>query len=128
MPLILVVDDDSMILALLQHRLKRDGHEAMAFASAQEALDAMALASQTRIPDLAILDVMMPIKSGFELCRELRARPGWEDLPVIFLSARVQPQDIEAGHAMGALYLTKPFVASALVKAIDAALQSRGTS
>jgi DNA-binding response OmpR family regulator len=128
MPLILVVDDDAMILALLQHRLKRDGHEAMAFASAQEALDAMALASQTRIPDLAILDVMMPIKSGFELCRELRARPGWEDLPVIFLSARVQPQDIEAGHAMGALYLTKPFVASALVKAIDAALQSRGTS
>ena len=127
MALILAVDDDSMILALLQHRLKREGHEALAYASAQAALEAMALPSQTRIPDLAILDVMMPVKSGFELCRELRARPGWENLPVIFLSARVQPQDIEAGHAMGAAYLTKPFVASALVKAIDTAIRSRGT-
>ena len=124
---ILAVDDDPQILKLIQFRLERAGHQVLAHSSARSALEALALAPETCTPDLAVLDVMMPEKSGLELCTELRLRPGLENLPVIFLSARVQPADIAAGQAIGATYLTKPFVASALLKAIDLATRSRKT-
>lgn len=125
---ILAVDDDLRILALIQFRLERDGHEVLAHSSADSALKAAASLPETSVPDVAILDVMMPGKTGLDLCTELRSRPGWESLPVIFLSARVQPEDIAAGQALGATYLTKPFVASALVKAIHVAMKSRRTA
>jgi DNA-binding response OmpR family regulator len=124
---ILAVDDDPGILGLLQFRLKREGHEVLAYPSAGAALEAMAQLPPARIPDVAILDVMMPDKSGLDLCKELRGRQGWDDLPVIFLSARMQPADIAEGRALRAAYLTKPFVASALLKAIDQAVKSRKT-
>jgi CheY-like chemotaxis protein len=73
-------------------------------------------------PDLAVLDVSMPGMDGLELLERLRTIDGMERLPAIFLSARVQPEDIEAGRALGATYLTKPFVATALLNAVKAAL------
>ena len=63
----------------------------------------------------------MPAPDGFELLRLLREREGAAQLPAIFLSARVLPEDIEAGRAMGATYLTKPFVATALLRAVEQA-------
>jgi CheY-like chemotaxis protein len=64
----------------------------------------------------------MPEMSGLELLAQLRARDGLSDLPAIFLSARVLPEDIAAGQALGASYLTKPFIAAALLRAIEEAL------
>jgi CheY-like chemotaxis protein len=75
-------------------------------------------------PDLVILDVSMPEMSGLEVLQTLRTGFGLVNLPAVFLSARSQPKDIEAGEALGAIYLTKPFVASALLKAIDKALKT----
>lgn len=115
---VLVVEDDVDILNLITARCRGAGHEVLAAASGPLALEAL---GETP-PDLAILDVGLPTMSGFELLAELRKREGMDDLPAIFLSAQVQQESIDTGQAMGATYLTKPFVASALLTAIDRAL------
>src|SRR5262245_9880490 len=123
MALVVAVDDDQPVLKMIKFRLEREGHEVLAYDSARAALEAAATLSPERVPDVAVLDVMMPEKNGLELCAELRSLKGWEKIPVIFLSARVQPQQIAEGQALGATYLTKPFVATALLKAIRLALR-----
>ena len=70
-------------------------------------------------PDVVVLDVGLPDMDGLKLLSELRSRPGLTALPAIFLSGRVEQADVEAGRALGATYLTKPFVASALLDAVD---------
>jgi CheY-like chemotaxis protein len=116
---LLVVDDDPVVLNLVQIRLKTGGHRVI---SASDPDEALRVVEERGLPDVAVLDVSMPGMSGLELLAQLRERPGAEQLPAIFLSARVMPQDIEAGRALGATYLTKPFVASALLAAVDRAL------
>ena len=113
---ILAVEDDPDVLEVIEYRLRSHGHKVAAVGSGQEALE---LVERRGRPELAVLDVELPGMSGLDLLRALRERPGLEDLPAIFLSARVRPSDIEAGRALGATYLTKPFVASALLAAID---------
>ena len=121
-PRVLVVDDNPDILGLVAFRLRKAGHDVTAVGSG---LDALAAAVGDRPPDLAVLDVSMPGMDGLELLGRLRAHAGLDGLPAIFLSARVQPHDIAAGRALGAAYLTKPFVGTALLNAVEAAL--RGT-
>lgn len=116
---VLVVDDNEDILNLVQARLKKGGHQVVGAASADEALTVI---QSKGAPEVMVLDVDMPGMSGLELLKELRQREGFEDLPAIFLSAKVQPEDIRAGQELGATYLTKPFVASALLKAVEKAL------
>jgi CheY-like chemotaxis protein len=116
---VLVVDDDRDILDLVAFRLSQAGHRVLGAVSGPDALREVA---RRGAPDVAVLDVDMPGMSGLELLRRLRADLGLEGMPAIFLSARVAPRDIEAGRALGAVYLTKPFVATALFRAIDAAI------
>jgi CheY-like chemotaxis protein len=113
---ILVAEDDPDILSLVEYRLGAAGHQVIGVASGPEALEVV---ERRGAPELVVLDVAMPEMDGLELLAELRRRPGLEQLPAIFLSARVLPGDIEAGRALGATYLTKPFVASALLGAVD---------
>ncbi|MBA3744590.1 response regulator [Sporichthya sp.] len=115
---LLVVEDDPDILALVTARCRAAGHKVLSATSGQQALDAL---GETP-PDVAILDVGLPMMTGFELLAELRKREGMDSVPAIFLSARVQQESIDAGRALGATYLTKPFIASALLTAIDQAL------
>ena len=116
---ILVVDDDRDLRGLVDFRLRRAGHQVLTARDAQSALE---LVRELGRPDLAILDIMMPGMSGLDLLGELRKLEGMEKLPAIFLSARILPEDIAAGRALGATYLTKPFVAPALMAAVEAAL------
>ena len=113
---VLVVDDDPDILELVKLRLHARGHAVLVASSGPEALDLLA---GRQPPEVAVLDVGMPDMTGFELLQRLRATTGYERMPAIFLSARVQPRDIEQGRALGAQYLTKPFVTTALLKAIE---------
>lgn len=108
---VLVVDDDPDILELVARTIRKDEHQVITAASGAEALQTVA---ERGGPDLAVLDVSMPEMDGLELLAALRRMDHLEQLPAIFLSARVQESDIDAGRAMGAVYLTKPFVASAL--------------
>ncbi|MGQ0631935.1 MAG: response regulator [Sporichthyaceae bacterium] len=115
---VLVVEDDSDILNLVSARCRAAGHKVLSASSGPQALDALG----ENVPDVVILDVGLPCMTGFELLTELRKREGMTAVPAIFLSARVQQESIDAGRALGAAYLTKPFVASALLTAIDHAL------
>jgi CheY-like chemotaxis protein len=114
---VLVVDDDRDILGLVSVRLTQAGHRVL---GADSGPTALRLVAEHGAPEVAVLDVDMPGMSGLELLQRLRADHGLVDMPAIFLSARVAPRDIEAGRALGALYLTKPFVATALLRAIEA--------
>ena len=116
---VLVVDDDPDILALVQRQLQTRGHQTLGAANPHEAL---ALLQGRAAPDVAVLDVTMPRMTGLELASELRTRAGLEGLPVVFLSARVQPEDVAAGRALDATYLTKPFRGSALAAALQKVL------
>jgi CheY-like chemotaxis protein len=118
---LLVVDDDPDTVKIVTFRLQAKGHRVVGATSAREALETVTSLGN---PDLVILDVTMPDMTGLDLLAALRARESQGGLPAIFLSARVLPEDIEAGRALGASYLTKPFIASALLAAIDDALTS----
>ena len=115
---ILVVDDDDDIRGLVAMRLKAAGHRVVAVADGARALD---LVEERGIPEVAVLDVTMPGMDGFELLETLRARSG-RDVKAVFLSARVQEEDVARGRAAGATYLTKPFIASALLSAVERAV------
>lgn len=113
---VLVVDDDEDVRNLVRLRAQQAGHLVAAAASGDEALR---IIDERGAPELVVLDVAMPGMSGLELLDTLRAREGLENLPAIFLSARVQDADIAEGRSRGAVYLTKPFVASALLTAME---------
>ncbi len=116
---ILVVEDDADLRALVVRRLQYAGHRVQ---GAEDAMDAMGLVAHKGAPDAVVLDVNMPDIDGFELLGRLREQTGRSDLPAVFLSGRTQLADIAAGRALGAAYLTKPFVSNALIGAIETQL------
>lgn len=104
MPTILVVDDDESIRKLLEIALGEVGE----VVTARDGEQALALAEQ-HLPDIVVMDVMMPDTSGLDVLRSWRAEPRTADLDVILLSARDQPADEAAGFDAGAdAYVTKP--------------------
>jgi len=104
--LILIVDDLPDNLQILAGQLTRLGYEIMPASNGPRALEVC----RHRKPDLILLDIMMPEMDGFEVCRELKTRPESSDIPIIFLTARTDSDDIVRGLEMGAVdYITKPF-------------------
>ncbi|KAB2859925.1 MAG: response regulator transcription factor [Anaerolineae bacterium] len=103
---ILVVDDDPDVLGTLTRALTRDGFDVSSANSGPDALDQL----KRRVPDLVILDVMMPGMTGFEVCKRIRADSAMNHIPVLFLTARGHTDDIVAGlDAGGDDYVVKPF-------------------
>ncbi|MBV8080437.1 MAG: response regulator [Actinobacteria bacterium] len=122
MPLVLCADDDEDILALVALRLERVGYRV---ARATNGDDALALARELK-PDVAVVDVMMPRRSGLDVLRELRAGADTRELPVVLLSARAQDADVERGLAAGAnAYLAKPFTARELIATVEGLLPAQ---
>ncbi|HRW48375.1 MAG TPA: response regulator, partial [Caldilinea sp.] len=102
---ILVADDDPMLQRLIMNTLKLEQYEVVIASDGQQALEL----ARSEKPDLIILDVMMPIKNGFEVCADLRKIPETAALPVIILSGLGQVQEKIAGLKAGAdEYVTKP--------------------
>lgn len=119
---VLVADDDVDVLALVVRRLERDGYDVI---TARNGGDALRVA-QERVPDLAVLDVMMPQLTGYEVTEHLRKDPVTEGIPVILLTARVQEADVRRGFAVGADdYIKKPFSPQELRSRIQALLGRR---
>lgn len=117
--LILCADDDEDILALVSLRLERAGFEVVRATDGEAAI----MAARERKPALAVLDVMMPRRTGYEVLAELRSDPTFSGIKVILLSARVQEADFERGIDAGAdAYLAKPFKAPELVEKVEALL------
>jgi DNA-binding response OmpR family regulator len=121
-PLILVADDDEDILQLLSFRLERAGYEIV---QARNGADALRLAIELR-PALAVLDVMMPGLTGYEVTRELRRNEDTRAMPVILLTAKAQASDVAEGMAAGADdYVKKPFDARDLRERVERLLRPR---
>ena len=122
-PLILCADDDEDILSLVSLRLERAGFRVVQAADGDAALEAL----RSERPALAVLDVMMPKQTGYEVLAALRADPALAGLKVILLSARVQEADVERGMDAGAdAYLAKPFKAGDLLAKVQELLGASG--
>ena len=105
-PLVLVADDEEDIRALVAFRLQRAGYDVITAADGEEAL----LLTTTRLPDLVVLDLMMPKATGLEVTRSLRGHDTTKDIPVILLTARAQEADVASGFEAGVDdYVKKPF-------------------
>ncbi|MDT8448115.1 MAG: hybrid sensor histidine kinase/response regulator [bacterium] len=110
--LVLIVDDTLQNIQVLGSVLR---NAKLQVSVAQTGKQALVLAEKLK-PDLILLDVMMPEMDGFTACRELKAREATRDIPVIFLTAKVQAEDIVRGLELGAVdYITKPFNATELL-------------
>jgi DNA-binding response OmpR family regulator len=120
--LLLIADDDEDILQLLSFRLERAGYEIV---QARNGAEALRLAIELR-PALAVLDVMMPGLTGFEVTRELRANEETRTMPIILLTAKAQASDVSQGMAAGAdEYVKKPFDARDLKDRVERLLRPR---
>ena len=103
---VLIADDEPNIVVSLEYLLKRAGYTVLVARDGQEAIDTL----RRERPALVLLDVMMPKKSGHEVCAELRADEALRDTQVLMLSAKGRDTDIDKGLGVGAdAYMTKPF-------------------
>ncbi len=119
-PKIMVVEDDEPLCVLLRYNLEAEGYEVEVINRGDEA----ELRLQENVPDLLVLDWMVPAVSGIELCRRLRMRPETERLPVIMLTARGEESDRVRGLSTGADdYLVKPFSTPEFIARVRALLR-----
>jgi DNA-binding response OmpR family regulator len=117
---ILIADDEPNIVISLEYLLKREGYQVHIARDGQEALDVL----RRERPRLVLLDVMMPKKTGFEVCQELRADDAIKDTLVLMLTAKGRDTDVAKGTAMGAnSYMTKPFSTKELVQKVRELLE-----
>lgn len=109
---ILIADDEPNILLSLEFLMKREGYQVLVARDGQQALDAIL---QQR-PDLVLLDVMMPVKNGFDVLQAVRERDELSALRILMLTAKGRDTDMAKGLALGANdYMTKPFSTRELV-------------
>lgn len=112
---VLLIEDEPNIIEAVRFILHRDGWHVDTHSDGTSALDRIHAA----VPDVLILDVMLPGKSGFDILRELRAAPQSADLPVLMLTARGQNKDRETAERAGAsLYMAKPFSNTDMLEAV----------
>jgi len=119
-PLVLVVEDEAALVTLLRYNLEREGFRVAEARDGEEAM--LQIAEQ--MPDLVILDWMLPLMSGIEVCRQLRRLPETRRLPIVMLTARGEEGDKLRGLDAGADdYVTKPFSPSELIARLRAVLR-----
>ncbi len=122
-PYVLVVEDEAALATMLRYNLEKQGFRVEEAVDGQEALTRIAEA----VPDIVLLDWMLPAMSGIEVCRQIRRRPATRDLPVIMVTARTEDQDAVRGLNTGADdYITKPFNMDALLARMRALLRRSG--
>jgi len=113
---IMIIDDEHDILFSVAQILKLSNYEVTGVESGRECFEIL---QQGEIPDLIILDIMMPVMSGWEVQRKLEGNMDWKDIPIIFLTARTTPTAEEMCRRLGRDYITKPFDVNDLKKRID---------
>jgi DNA-binding response OmpR family regulator len=113
---ILIVDDEPNIVMSLEFLMRKQGHEVRVASDGEQALAAAAEFA----PDLVLLDVMLPLRSGYEVCQALRERAGDRDVKIVMLTAKGREVEVAKGMAAGAdSYVTKPFSTRELVAEVE---------
>ncbi len=114
---VLIIEDERALTDVLVYNLQRDGYETIVTHDGQEGLRK----AQTLLPDLILLDLMLPGLGGLDVCRELRAGERTRDIPIVMLTAKAEETDQVVGFKMGADdYVTKPFSVKVLLERIKA--------
>jgi DNA-binding response OmpR family regulator len=114
---VLIVDDEPNIVTSLEFLMRSNAFEVRVAASGE---DALALAESFR-PDVVLLDVMLPQRSGFEICRRIRANPALAGMKIVMLTARGRAAEQELGRSLGAdAYVLKPFSTREVVSTVRA--------
>jgi two-component system phosphate regulon response regulator PhoB len=121
-PRILIIEDERSLVKPLEYNFAREGYETIVAHEGTEGLRK----AQTVLPDLILLDIMLPGMNGLEICKELRAGDRTREIPVIMLTARTEEMDQVVGFSVGADdYVTKPFSTKVLLQRIKALLRRR---
>lgn len=122
---VLIVDDEPNIVTALEFLLKRSGYDVRLATNGAEALAQV----DAYRPDVMLLDVMMPVKSGYEVCQVLRERPDLAQMKIVMLSAKGSEAEVNKGLSLGAdLYITKPFSTQELVATINRLFDDGGAT
>ncbi|GAB3012640.1 response regulator transcription factor [Spirosoma pulveris] len=113
---VLIVDDEPSILLSLEFLMKKEGYRVFIARDGAEAFDII----RQEVPDLLLLDVMMPRVDGYEVCRFVKQSPDYQHCKVVFLSAKSKDKDIQKGLDLGAdLYIPKPFSTRELIAKVN---------
>ncbi len=111
-PFILIVDDNPQNVQFLGNVLTENSYELAIAMDGKQALDFL----QKKVPDLILLDIMMPVMDGYEVCRRVKQMQAIKDIPIIFLSAKTETEDLVKGFEAGAVdFVTKPFSTAELL-------------
>jgi two-component system, OmpR family, alkaline phosphatase synthesis response regulator PhoP len=117
---VLIVEDEEDIRELVSHHLLKEGYQVASVASGEEAL----VVAESQIPDLIVLDVMLPGMDGLTVCQRLRSSPRTAEIAIMMLTARSEEADIVRGLNLGATdYVTKPFSPKVLLARVRAVLR-----
>lgn len=117
---VLIADDEQNIVISLEFLMKREGFEVLVAGDGDEAIRRI----RADRPDLVLLDVMMPKKSGFEVCQEVKADPALGGVRILMLTAKGRDTEVAKGLALGAdAYMTKPFSTRELVDKVRSMLE-----
>ncbi|MFP4457639.1 MAG: response regulator transcription factor [Clostridia bacterium] len=120
---ILVVEDENHIIKVLKMFLKREGHEVLI---AEDGTTAVSMA-QEEIPDLIFLDILLPKLNGYLVCQALKEEVATKHIPIVFVSAKAQDEDIQKGYDVGGDgFLVKPFTPEQLRSAIKKHIRGEG--
>jgi two-component system phosphate regulon response regulator PhoB len=120
-----IVEDDRSLAEVLEYNLRQEGYETLVSNDGQEGLKKTRL----RLPDLVVLDLMLPMIDGLEICRRLRADPVTRNMLVLMLTAKTEETDEVVGFSVGADdYVAKPFSVKVLLERIRALLRRRENS
>ena len=118
---LLVADDEPNIVISLEYLMKREGYDVLVATDGNQALEAL----PREQPALVLLDVMMPGKTGFEVCQAVRADPALDGVRILMLTAKGRETDVGKGLALGAnAYMTKPFSTRELVQKVAELLEA----
>jgi len=119
-PLVLIVEDEAALVTMLRYNLEKEGFDVCTAADGEEALIQIA----ERKPDVVLLDWMLPLVSGIEVCRQIRRAPASRTLPIIMLTARGEEGDRVRGLNSGADdYIVKPFSPAELIARLRAVMR-----
>lgn len=117
---ILIADDEPNIVMSLEFLMEQSGYQVAVARDGEEALQLMARFA----PDLVLLDVMMPLRNGYEVCQSIRENPAWDKVKIVMLSAKGRDLEVSQGLALGAdAYVTKPFSTKALIAQVRELLE-----
>jgi DNA-binding response OmpR family regulator len=120
---ILIVDDEPSIIVALQFLMEQNGFETLVAFSGEEAME---IISQHR-PALVLLDIMLPVVDGFEVCQRIRENPEWKEIRIVLVTALGSDANVTKGLDLGAdAYVTKPFSNADLVAKVKELLECRG--